>query len=115
MKRQRGAMVLKLLLALVLLAGIGWGALALWFDGPVDRWLAGLLSAGWVAACLVALVTVRPPAYALVTVTLAFLILLGWWFSIPPRNNRDWYPDVARLPAATIIGSQLNAWCELIR
>ena len=45
-------MVLKLLLGLLLLAGIGWGALALWFDGPADRWLAGLSSAGWVAACL---------------------------------------------------------------
>ena len=107
MQRQRGAMVFILLLWLLLLASIGWGALALWFDGPADRWLAGLLSTGWVAACLAALLAVRPLAYALGTVTLAFLILLGWWFSIPPRNNRDWYPDVARLPAATIVGSQV--------
>jgi hypothetical protein len=108
MKRQSGAMVLRLLLGLLLLAGIGWGALALWFDGPADRWLAGLLSTGWVAACLAALIAMRPPAYALTTVTLGFMVLLGWWFSIPPRNNRDWYPDVARLPAATIVGPQVT-------
>ncbi|MFO1434578.1 MAG: DUF4105 domain-containing protein [Candidatus Competibacteraceae bacterium] len=101
-------MGLKLLLALALPAAIGWGALALWFDGPADCWLAGLSITGWVAVCLVLLITVRPAAYALVAVTLAFLVLLGWWFSIPPRNDRDWYPDVARLPAATVVGSQVT-------
>lgn len=108
MQRQRGVMILTLLLGLLLVVGIAWGALALWFDGPADRWLAGLLSTGWVAVCLMVLITVRPPVYALAAVAMAFLVLLGWWLSIPPDNDRDWYPDVARLPAATIVGSRLT-------
>ena len=72
-------------------------------------------TAGWpacrvrsVAVCLACLIWVRPPVYALTGVALAFLALLGWWLSIPPRNDRDWSSDVARLPAATIVGRQVT-------
>ena len=30
--------------------------------------------------------------------------MLGWWFSIAPSNERDWQPDVARLPSARVEG-----------
>jgi hypothetical protein len=34
----------------------------------------------------------------------AFVALLGWFFSLEPSNNRDWQTDVAVLPYATIEG-----------
>ena len=35
-------------------------------------------------------------------------ILLGWWTSIVPSNDRDWEPDVARLAYAEIQGDFLT-------
>jgi hypothetical protein len=33
--------------------------------------------------------------------------VLLWWFSLPPRNDREWQPDVAQLPVAEIQGDEL--------
>ena len=32
------------------------------------------------------------------------LLTLGWWLLIPPRNDRDWQPDVARRPTIEFRG-----------
>jgi len=103
-----GSVALKLLLWLLVLGGIGWGALALWFDGPADRWLAGSLAAGFVVVCLVLLAVVRPSRRALLAVLAVFLVLLGWWLSLAPRNDRDWSAEVAQLPTATLDGNRLT-------
>ena len=33
-----------------------------------------------------------------------FGVLLAWWSTITPSNDRDWRPEVAVLPHATIAG-----------
>jgi len=37
-----------------------------------------------------------------------FALLIGLWLLIPPSNDRDWQPDVARLPAGEIRGGQVT-------
>jgi hypothetical protein len=34
--------------------------------------------------------------------------LVGWWSTITPSNARDWQPDVAVLPAATVDGDRVT-------
>ena len=34
----------------------------------------------------------------------AFLLLVAWWSTIPPTQDRDWAPEYATLPYATING-----------
>jgi hypothetical protein len=97
------ARIVLLLLALPLVA---WGGLALWFDGPASRPLAGILAAVLVAVTLVGpLVAGRR---GLVTAAVAWVVLFAWWFSIPPRADRDWIPDVAAVPSAEIVGDLLT-------
>jgi hypothetical protein len=36
------------------------------------------------------------------------VLILGWWASITPMNNRDWAPDVARSATARIEGKRLT-------
>jgi hypothetical protein len=103
-----GIAAVKWLLGLLVLSGIGWGALALWFDGPVNRGLAGSLAAGFVAICLTLLVVVRPVVRALLAALMICLVLLGWWLQLAPRNDRDWSPDVAQLTTATLDGNRLT-------
>jgi hypothetical protein len=94
-----------LILWLVLGVLVIWCSAAIWFDGPAARWLAGLLSGVLIGACVVALVGLKPVRRGMIVVLALFLVVLGWWWSIPARNDRDWLPDVAQLPSVTIQGN----------
>jgi len=85
-----------------------WSAACLWFDGPESRLFAGLLSTGFALAALLAITLIRP----LWRVWLAFFVLFCtvqiWWLGIEASNDREWMPDVARLPTATFEGDVLT-------
>ncbi|TMB56956.1 MAG: DUF4105 domain-containing protein [Deltaproteobacteria bacterium] len=63
MRWLRGALLVPL--AIVLAGALGWAGLALWFDGPAARPLAGALAAGVVVGVLALLILVRPMRRAL--------------------------------------------------
>lgn len=91
----------------VLLALTAWGCAALWFDGPASRPLAALLALAYALAALALLVKLHPRRRAVAAVLILFAVLLGWWLSLPPSNDRDWQPSVAQLPSAEIHGDKL--------
>jgi hypothetical protein len=95
------------LLAMVVVAMAAWGALALWFTlplaagpraGPALAFAA--LGLGGLFAGLRRPQTVLP----LLPFALTSVLVLTWWSTITPSNQRDWQPDVARLPSAEIEG-----------
>jgi hypothetical protein len=90
----------RLVLWIFLLAATAWGSAALWFDSHVS--LAALLAAAFPLAALALLIMLRPSRRAYAAILVLFAVLLGWWLNIEPSNGRDWQPDVARLPTATI-------------
>ncbi len=93
---------------LLLIGTTAWGAAALWFDGPTARWAAGTLAVLYGVLYITLQVFVwRSPRWRL-TGILPFALVLGWWLSIPASNDRDWYPDVARLPRAEIEGNKVT-------
>jgi hypothetical protein len=83
-----------------------WATAALYFDVRI-AWLRLPLAAAYVSGILAVWVWVRRPWKAVATGA-GFLVLLIWWFSLPPSNSRDWLPDVAVLPYADITGNQVN-------
>jgi hypothetical protein len=97
------AMVLLwVLLALLTL----WAVAALYFDIRIS-WLRLPLATIYGLGMLVMWVRVRRPWKALITAG-GFVLVLAWWFSLKPSNNRDWQPDVAVLPYADIAGNQVT-------
>ena len=88
--------------------GIAWAALALWIDGPSNPSLAAILSIAFAASCVASLALVRPFFRALLLVVSGLLLVVAWWSQIAPRSDRDWTPDVARLPRASIVGSRMT-------
>jgi hypothetical protein len=82
-----------------------WGAAALWIDGPASRPRALLLAAVFLAAVAVVLARVRPLVHACLWALAVGAAVGCWWSAIPPRNDRDWQPDVARTPTAERQGS----------
>ena len=82
---------------------------ALWIDGPASRPLAALLAASFGVSSATCLLWPWPrPGLALACFGAAFGAVLFWWLSIEPRNDRDWLPDVARTPRATIEGDHIR-------
>ncbi len=93
------------LIWLVLGVATLWAAAALYFDVRIS-WLRIPLAAIYGLGILAVWIFVRRPWKMAVTGT-CFVVVLLWWFSLQPSNNRDWLPDVVELPYADINGSQV--------
>jgi hypothetical protein len=100
--------VLLVPLAIVIVLAVAWAALALWIDGPGSRALAGALVAAFLSATVTLFLVVRPVGRAAGAFLILWLAVLGWWLSIPPRADRDWQPDVARVATAEVHGEQVT-------
>ena len=98
----------RVLLAPILLAGIAWASAALWFYGPASRPLAAALAGGFFLASLAILVAVRPARRAVLAIVAGIALVVFWWRQIPPSNDRDWLPDVARTAHADFDGSRVT-------
>jgi Domain of unknown function (DUF4105) len=95
---------------LVAAAGI-WGTLALAIAGPPEPLLRNTLAGAFGLATLVtlaALVLGRWRRKALPAYFTLFAAVLVWFLSLQPSNDRDWQPNVAVLPYATIEGDMVT-------
>jgi hypothetical protein len=95
-----------LVIALALLITAWWTvALGLRVSGP--GWLAEGLAALYAVASAVVLFALRPFWRALAVWVIGVLLLLLWWSTIRPSNDRDWVPDVDHLATAEVHGDTL--------
>ena len=92
---------------LIMLAIGVWGALALYFRGPGSNGLHLVLAGAYVAAMIALYILLRTPLHRLLGIAGLFALILAWWTTIRPSNDRDWMPDVAVLPYATIDGNRI--------
>jgi hypothetical protein len=83
-----------------------WAVAALYFDVRIS-WLQLPVTAIYGFGIFAVWVLVRRP-WKMVVTAAGFLIVLTWWFSLQPSNNRDWRPDVALLPFAEISSNQIT-------
>ncbi len=103
---RRGGLIVGMTgLALLLLCTTAWGALALYYT-------AGLLPAaafGLAGLATGSAVFVRRwRAGAVGTYLAIFVMLLLWWGTIEPSNDRNWRPEEAVLPYATFDGNKVK-------
>jgi hypothetical protein len=101
-------LIATLTLSAFVVASVAWGVLALSFDGPQSRLLAGALAAVLALLSILLAAFVRPLLRGLVIALIPVLVVGLWWTSIPPTNNRDWSPDVARTAHASFNGSSVT-------
>jgi hypothetical protein len=99
------------LLGLLMLVAGAWGGLALAVSGPAPQALRLALAAAVALATLVAVAALAARRWrrrAVGAFALLFAVLLGWYFSIAPSNERDWVTENARLAHATIDGNAVT-------
>jgi Domain of unknown function (DUF4105) len=78
-----------------------WGALAIYYSDLPGEPLRIGLAAAFALGTLGAFLFLPDRRRTLLGFCGAFAILLAWWTSIAPSNDRDWQTDVAVLPYAT--------------
>ena len=104
------------LLALCLLAVVGigataWGVLAIHYSDIGRDGLRAALAVAFAVFGVLALGAFTQPRtrwWAAATFALVFLLLLAWWSRIPASNDRDWAPEYAVLPRATVEGDRVT-------
>ena len=87
----------------ILLAGALWAFGALWFDFPLAAWKPVAAAVFGVVVVAVAII-VRPRWRAKLGTVVAIGAVTGWWFTLQPRQYRDWKPEVLLTPDATVEG-----------
>ena len=98
-------------LAVVVLSLGSSGGLLLAFSGPGNSLSRVLLASAFCTASVVTLIALflrRWRWRALAFFAALCAISLTLWASIEPSNDRDWQPDGAVLPYATISGDQIH-------
>ncbi len=94
-------------LSLAVLLTSLWACLALWYQLPGPNAVkvgAGVLWAAFGLAAIALLWRGRGPR-ALLSYAVGFALLLGWWGTILPSQNRVWADDVARQVSSRVDGS----------
>jgi len=99
-----------LVTALLTFASGAWGAMALWFHMPKRAWLNWIVSFAWCVwvLSLFVLAVLKAAIWPLAMHGLALLLLLAWWLTIRPSNQRVWADDVARLLHGTVQGNMVT-------
>lgn len=96
-------------LLIVLLAGpVMWSAAALWYDGPASRELAAGLALLVVIGSFALLLVAKPVWKGALSALAVFGLVLSWWVTIEPRNDRNWQPDVTELPTVENRGDRIT-------
>jgi hypothetical protein len=97
-------LVLRILIAAIVAAMTIWAVGALYYSPILPQaWRAGAAASYAVITVLAFLFLPRRGRTAIVA-AVAFAMLVGWFLRIPASNDRDWQPEVANLPYATING-----------
>jgi hypothetical protein len=81
-----------------------WAALAIYYSDLPGEPLRLGLAAAFALGTLGAFLFLRNRRRTLVGFGVGFAVVLLWWTSIEPSNERDWQTDVAVLPYATQAG-----------
>ena len=93
----------------VILVGLTvWAGLAISYANlrsPSPRYIMAIL---YLLIVIAGVIFARPRKYRWAVPPLLFLIVLAWFFSIKPSNDRDWAPEVARVPWADFDGDRVR-------
>ena len=92
---------------LFMLLLIAWTSLAIYYSNLPWIWLRLGLAVAFAAFAIWVLWWSRQ-RYASIVLAALFLGVIAWWISIPPSHDRNWRPEVAVMPRATIDGDRVR-------
>jgi uncharacterized protein DUF4105 len=97
----KGGIFLTLLLAWI------WGGLAIFFSFPVTDWLKISMACLFASLLPGIFLFSRSFIKGFSLCLLVFTVLIVWWQTLQPTNDKDWATDVARVSHGEILGNRL--------
>jgi hypothetical protein len=97
------ALVCSLVMWVLILIAAAWAFGALWFDFPqasMRPWPAVIFG----GVVLLVPFLLRPRWRAKMVIVVMILLVMTWWFTLQPRQYREWKTEVALIPHAVIEG-----------
>jgi hypothetical protein len=85
-----------------------WGVGALYYAGPGGDLTRSLFAAAFALATAAAFLILPNRRRTFLGFGIACVGLFLWWSTIEPSNDREWQPDVAVLPTATVDGDRVT-------
>ncbi|MFL6504839.1 MAG: DUF4105 domain-containing protein [Candidatus Udaeobacter sp.] len=104
MIRRALRIIILIFLWLIALGCAVWAFGALHYDFAIGKRVIAWVFA---AAIILALIFLRRPLRKLTAVLLAFALVLAWWLTLKPSNDRNWQSDVTHLAWADINGDEI--------
>ena len=106
-RRVAGVVGRGLAVLLVLLLS-GWAVAALYFDLLSGYSSRNIAASGYGIAMLGTLLAFRGRGKGIAICVAAFVLVLAWWLTLKPSNDRAWQPDVAQTAWAEIDGDRVT-------
>lgn len=101
-------LLVKFLIFLVLAGCWAWGSMALYFTAPGPQWMRTVLAVLFVILLPASFLLSRRFYRGVFLCAGGFAILLVWWQTLEPTNDKDWAADVAQISHGTIEGETLT-------
>jgi len=92
---------------LLAFAVAGWGSLALWIAFPGPPLLRAILVLLVLLGTVGARAVLRSRLGSAAVILATFIALFAWWGTLTPSSDRDWAPEVARMPTVEVHGDEL--------
>ena len=102
--RRRGRIALLAMLWPAAGGAVLWAFGALHFDFPFWKSFVAFV---FLAAVIAVVFRTRGVWKKLAAAGIGFIVVLVWWLTQQPRNDRAWQPDAAQLPSAEINGDEV--------
>ena len=100
--------VARVLLGIIVTGITAWGAGMLYFSPLVAENWRPLAAGAYAAVTLLAFIFLPRRGRTAIVAVAVFAVLVGLFFRIPASNDRDWQPEVAQTPYATINGDTIT-------
>lgn len=95
-------------LSITIICMTAWASLAIFYSNLADETMRTNIAIGFAACSGAAFIFIRKRLWVLIGYFIIFCLIVAWWLDIKPSNDRNWQPDVAILPYATIQDSNIT-------
>lgn len=101
-------LLIAILAAIVVFLTAAWAAGAIYYSPIPNEALRTIVAVGFVIATIVTFALPGRRGPRLIGYFVIFAVIVVLWFQIPASNSRDWQPDVAMTPYATMDGDKIT-------
>jgi Domain of unknown function (DUF4105) len=106
--KRKSKIAICILAGIIVVAMTVWGAGVLYYSPLLPERLRALAAGGYVALTILAYLFLPRRGRTLLGSAAVFALLVLLYFQIPAANDRDWEPEVAVTPYATINGDLIT-------